>query len=131
MQGRCQLCSRRKALRANGTIVAHYTGGGPCEGAGFAPLEETDARLVQLLEKTEREIAEIGAEIRELVDRRANWIDPRLADRRGALLSRAAWLRRRLHRLHSWPARFVREMERQGWGYPPPAWLIARQQAPQ
>lgn len=123
---RCQICARRKPLRSNGTIVAHYVTGLPCPGAGYPPIEVTDTRLGELIVTAETEVARLARVIRDLEDRRANWIDPAIALHIGELRNQAEKLRRRQKRLDAWPRRFARDMERQGWGSPPPAYLAAR-----
>lgn len=40
----CQVCGRRKPLRADGTIGMHYVDGVPCPGVGAVPIAQgTDA----------------------------------------------------------------------------------------
>lgn len=120
---RCQICGRRRGLNKAGTLLAHYVRGVPCLGAGYPPIEESDARLAELAAEVESASRAAGRELAALYDRRANWIDPALVARRYALEKRADQLARRLKRHRTWPARFARQMERQGWGMPPPAYL--------
>lgn len=124
--GRCQLCGRRKATRADGTIAAHYAGGVPCRGVGALPLDRDDRRLEEIIRELELELASIVAELRDLRDRRANWIDPTLPRRRTFLEDEAFRLRRRLKRHRDWPARYSRQMERFGYADVPPAYLLDR-----
>ena len=44
----CQICNRRKSLRADGTIPRHYVQGEPCPGEGAPPLQVDDGRLREL-----------------------------------------------------------------------------------
>lgn len=67
-------------------------------------------------------------ELAELFERRANWIEPRLYSDLLAATIEANRLGRRLSRHRAWPARFARQMERQGWGDPPPTYLAATTQ---
>jgi hypothetical protein len=74
----------------------HHYRNAPCEGAGFPPIEQDDARLAELVEAS----VETAAEHKRL--------------------------KRRLQRHRSWPERFRREMERDGYGQPPPEYLWSR-----
>lgn len=120
---RCQICGRRRGLNKAGLILFHNVKGRPCPGAGFLPIEESDARLAELAVEIANAERAAGRELAALYERRANWIDPALVARRYDLGRQADQLARRLKRHRSWPARFAREMERQGWGSPPPAYL--------
>lgn len=126
MIGRCQICGRRRGQRKDGGLVRHYVRGLPCEGEGFSPIEIDDSRLADLVSAKREAWRAIVLSLKALRDRRANWIDPQLEIQARRLWSEASKLERRLNRHRSWPARFAREMERQGWGSPPPAYLIAR-----
>ena len=124
---KCQICGRRKGLRKDGGIVHHHVAGLPCLGAGFPPIEQTDARLIEVAKLTESALDAIRAELRGLEERRANWIDPALTVRRNALQARLMKLRGRIRWLHSWPARSEREWDRYGWRSVPFEYLTARQ----
>ena len=124
---RCQICGRRRGLNKAGTLLAHYVGGEPCLGAGFPPIEEDDARLAAVIEGLRDKAARRRAFVRDLLARRVNYIDPAIEDAARKAEDRADQLDRRLRRHRSWPARFAREMERQGWGSPPPAYLLSRE----
>lgn len=123
---RCQICGRRRGLNKARLVLFHHVKGRPCLGAGFPPIEESDARLAELAEETRLAARAAGRELAALYARRANWIDPALVARRYELADSADRLARRLKRHRSWPARFARQMERQGWGSPPPAYLTAQ-----
>lgn len=123
---RCQICGRRLRLNKDGAIAMHHVRSAPCPGAGHPPIEQSDARLVSLIPETDDQARAAYAEIAALTERRVNWIDPALY-RIGADASRLRdRLSRRLARHRAWPERFRRQMERQGWGDPPPAYLIER-----
>jgi hypothetical protein len=107
-------------------LLFHHVRGVPCLGAGFPPIEESDARLAELAAELALAERAAGRELAALYDRRANWIDPALVARRHDLGKRADSLARRLKRHRSWPERFARQMERDGWGMPPPAYLLTR-----
>lgn len=124
---RCQICGRRQGLRGDGTIRFHHVRGVPCAGAGFRPIEQDDTYLAALASKAAEDWREVRAQIAELVAQRVNWIDPRLERRRDELLDRHLRLQRRLERHRNWPARFRRQMERYGYGSPPPAYLLERE----
>lgn len=123
---RCQLCGRRKSLTKSGGVGFHHVAGSPCPGAGFPPIEQTDADLERMAAEAEADLAAVRAELAALYDRRANWIDPALLHRRDALWAFSGRLRRRLDRHRAWPDRFARQMARQGWGDPPPDYLLRR-----
>jgi hypothetical protein len=122
----CQVCGRRQGLRADGTIRFHNVRAVPCPGIGFVPIEQDDGRLRSYAREVETAASAANRELCDLYDRRANYIPPELYDRLGRLTSESLRLRRRIARLESWPARFERDMERQGWGSPPPAYLRER-----
>lgn len=122
----CQICGRRRGTNKAGMILHHHVRSRVCPGTGFPPIEQDDARLSQLLEEARAIDRACTEELRALFDRRANYIDPALIDRCGAAVSLSLRLERRLARHLEWPRRFARQMERQGWGSPPPAYLIAR-----
>lgn len=129
---RCQICGRRKHLRKDGTVVHHFTGGTRCEGAGFPPIEVDDGRLAEVVATLTAREREARAAIRELEERRANYIDPALRQRETALFLRRFKLERRLDRIRDWPRRYARARERQlyehgyCWAEEPPAYLVAR-----
>jgi hypothetical protein len=129
---RCQLCGRRKGLRKDGTIVHHFVGGDKCPGAGHPPIEESDARLIEVAAQLSAAFDRVNAEIRALQDRRANFIDPALIHRRGALAAQSLKVNNRLHRHRTWADRYVRTYDRhmmtQGyvWADKPPPYLISR-----
>lgn len=129
---RCQICGRRKNVRKDGKIVHHFTAGDRCEGAGHPPIEEDDARLVELAAQLSAAYSRVAAEIRALEDRRANYIDPALIARRRALAARSLKIGDRLRRHQGWAARYVRKFDRdmmtQGyvWADKPPPYLISR-----
>lgn len=120
---RCQICGRRKGVTQAGGVVFHHVAGSPCPGAGCPPIEETDADTERILRQAEADLREIRADLAALEARRANWIDPGLLHRRDMLSAFCGKLRGRLDRHRAWPARFARQMERQGYGDPPPAYL--------
>ena len=126
MRGRCQICGRRLGERKKGGMVAHHVRGLPCPGEGLAPLEQTDEGLEALIGKYRAERRALRLQLAALIERRANWIDPRLKQRIGFLDGQVEKLERRLKRHRSWPARFERQMEREGWGMRPPEYLISR-----
>lgn len=124
---RCQICGRRKGLRQDGTIVHHYVAGVPCMGIGHPPIESDDAHLAACRDKAADEWRAARDHIAELLARRVNWIDPRLERRREELFDLYLRLQRRLDRHRAWPARFRRQMERDGYGMAPPAYLLERE----
>lgn len=129
---RCQICGRRKHLRKDGMIVHHFVQGDRCEGAAHPPIEESDARLVELAAQLSAAYDRVAAEIRALEDRRANYIDPALIARRGALASRALKIGDRLRRHQRWAERYVRKFDKDMmelgyvWADKPPLYLISR-----
>jgi len=129
---RCQICGRRKHLRKDGGIAHHHVQGAPCAGIGHPPIELDDARLVDQAAQASREYLRLSDAIRELEDRRANFIDPALIRQRNASLSASIKLDRRLRRHQGWAARYARAYERdmylQGctWADKPPNYLIGR-----
>ena len=48
--GVCQFCSRKKALRKNGTLVKHYKDGFSCKGSGELPAEKSLGALRQVID---------------------------------------------------------------------------------
>jgi hypothetical protein len=126
---RCQICSRRRGLNKAGGMLAHYVRGLPCPGTGFPPVEQSDQRLETFLAEIRAEAEAAGAEISAAIAARANRIEPELIERSLVTDRLLRRLERRLARHRGWPARFRREMERSGYGSPPPAYLLARAEA--
>lgn len=124
---RCQVCARRIGLTRFGAIRHHHVRSEVCPGAGFPPIEQEDSRLETVLREIEAREAELTGQLRALYDARANYIDPALTRAISEALSAARRLERRLSRHRAWPERFRRQMERQGWGDPPPQYLVDRQ----
>lgn len=124
---RCQICGRRKGLRKDRMILHHYVGGEPCPGLGYPPIEESDARLEQYTVAVAIVASDLLGDLAALFDARANYIDPALIKRYGAASALATKIERRLERHRAWPERYRRQMERQGWGSPPPDYLIKRE----
>lgn len=127
---RCQICGRRRGTGKAGQILMHHVRGLPCPGTGFPPIEIDDSRLETLLVEVEAAERVALNELVVLYDQRANYIDPALIRRYGDLSAQSARIQRRIARHRAWPQRFERQMERQGWGYPPPAYLLAREARP-
>jgi len=129
---RCQICGRRKHLRKDRTIAHHFVYGDRCDGAGYPPIEESDARLVQLAADLSAAYARVAAEIRALEDRRANYIAPALIARRRALAARSLKIGDRLRRHQRWAERYVRKFDKDMmelgyvWADKPPPYLISR-----
>lgn len=129
---RCQICGKRKHLRKNGTIVHHCVGGPRCEGSGQLPIDVSDEFLVAYHARVQAAYERARDAIRELEDRRANYIDPALIHRRGALAGLSLKIGRRLKWVRSWAARYVRSYDRQMmeqgccWADKPPPYLISR-----
>ena len=129
---RCQLCGRRKGLRKDGGIVAHFVGGNPCLGSGHPPIELDDARLIDVAAQIDTAYDRVSAEIRALQDRRANYIDPALIARRRQLSSLSLKISGRLRRHRAWAARYVRKFDKDMmelgyvWADKPPPYLISR-----
>jgi hypothetical protein len=120
---RCQICGRRLGVLSTGLIRSHHFHGQLCLGSGHAPIEECDFRLEQCATDAGEREEVLRRELAELFERRANYIEPRLySDLRSATIE-ANRLGRRLQRHRSWPQRFQRQMETQGWGDPPPAYM--------
>ena len=42
---RCQVCGKKKPLRADRRVTMHYRKGNPCMGVGAAPIEEDSAAI--------------------------------------------------------------------------------------
>lgn len=133
MTTRCQVCGRRKHVRKDGSITAHFTKGDRCLGGGFPPIERDDARLREVAEQATAAADRAATYVRELQERRANDVDSAIR-RRNALWLAALPLKRRLARHDDWPARYARSMARQmekhgyAWADPPPAYLLRRSQ---
>ncbi|MFY9350644.1 MAG: hypothetical protein WBL20_17120 [Sphingobium sp.] len=126
---RCQICGRRRNLRRDGMMAHHHVRAQTCPGTGFPPIEQDDGRLVQLLAETQEQGRRLTRELAAFYDRRANYIDPALIAACSRAVSLSLQLERRLTRHRAWPARFARQMERQGWGDPPPDYLRQRMEA--
>ncbi|KUR80792.1 hypothetical protein AQZ49_01825 [Novosphingobium sp. FSW06-99] len=107
-------------------IRAHYFRAMPCSGAGNPPIEKDDRFLEASIAQVDAERSACAAEIQQLRRARANWIDPRIAERVDELDAALSRLRRRLQHNRSWPLRFERQMRTQGWGTPPPPYLLAQ-----
>lgn len=113
---RCQVCGRRKWLKADGTIVAHFTRGDRCLGAGYPPLAESDERLVWAIDHAEQQAAHFLGIIRDHRERRLNEPLPL-----GVWVSAAHWtkqemtLGRRLKRHRDAPARRARQLAKYGY----------------
>lgn len=123
---RCQICGRRVRLKAGEVIAHHHVRGRACPGIGHPPIERDDAALTQRAADQAELADELGRELADLYARRANFIPPDLSARYGEALTEARRLHRRLRRHRLWPERFRRQMETQGWGDPPPAYLRDR-----
>lgn len=129
---RCQICGRKKHLRKDRTIVHHCVGGPRCPGSGHPPIEQDDAFLVSYAAQIETAFDRAYQAVRDLEERRANWIDPALIMRRGALAGMSLKIGRRLKRIQTWAERYARTYDRhmmeQGccWADKPPEYLIAR-----
>lgn len=123
---KCQLCGRRIRERVDGRLVVHHARGDLCPGSGHPPIERDDARLAEVVEAREREAERLGRRLADLRDRRANYVAPGLIEAERRAVRDALRLRRRLDRHRRWPDRFRREMDRQGWGDPPPRYLVER-----
>jgi hypothetical protein len=120
---RCQICGRRVGTLANGNIRSHHFNSDLCEGVGHPPIEECDIRLEQIAARASEREGALISELAELFERRANWIEPRIYADLLKATTVARRLERRLRRHRSWPQRFARQMEQQGWGDPPPAYM--------
>ncbi len=125
--GRCQICARRVRLNVRGEIAGHYHRGERCAGANYAPIEREDSQLLECARLQRAIASRLAAEIADLMDRRVNRIEPELLERYGRACATASRLERRLARHRAWPERFRRDMERHGYGYPPPAYLVERE----
>jgi hypothetical protein len=129
---RCQICGRRKHLRKDGAIVHHFVHGDRCLGAGHPPIEDSDARLVEVAADLSAAYDRVTAAIRALEDRRANYIDPALIARRRALSASSFKIGNRLRRHRAWAARYVRKYDKDMmelgyvWADKPPPYLISR-----
>lgn len=123
---RCQVCGRRLGLSKAGAIPHHHVKGVPCPGKGHPPIEQDDARLESAWREAAVESRAATRAYLALIDRRANYIDQRVYDRMRETSRVADRLKRRLDRHRGWPARFERQMERDGWGDPPPDYLLVR-----
>lgn len=125
-QGKCQLCLRRLRLKSSGEIVSHHKRGDHCPGSGFAPIEIDDQRLAEMAANERQRASALALKIRKQIESRANRIEPELIREQGAAAVSAHRLAARLARLNSWPERFARQMETQGYGEPPPAYIARR-----
>ena len=123
---RCQICGRRKGLRKAGGIAHHHVQGRPCAGIGHPPIEEAHACLESEIARL-RGIARVKrAFVRDLLARRVNYIDPAHEKAADAAERAADKLARRLKRHLDWPARYERQMARDGMAMPPPTYLLSR-----
>lgn len=125
-QGKCQLCLRRLRLNLSGEVVSHHKRGDHCLGSGFAPIEMDDQRLAEIAKIERQRASAIALKIRKQIDMRANRIEPELIREQCEASSEAHRLEVRLARLNNWPERFARQMETQGYGEPPPAYITER-----
>lgn len=125
---RCQVCGRRLGLSKAGAIPHHNVKGKPCPGKGHPPIEQDDAALAAAVPEARAAADALWREYRGLIDRRANYIPPHLLPDYLAASAWAGRLERRLKRHREWPARFEREMARDGMGMPPPDYLLRRSQ---
>lgn len=126
MRGRCQICGRRLPLKTNGRVAHHHVRGEVCPGKNHLPLEQDDRHLEAEIARFYAISRSKAAFVRELLARRVNYIDPTHQATGDAAWSLARKLERRLARHRNWPRRFLAEMDRQGWGSPPPAYLLER-----
>ena len=126
-QGKCQICLRRLRLSRSGEIVSHHYRGDHCPGSAFAPIEIDDSRLAEIAAYERNRAGLLAREIQQQINRRANRIEPDLIRRQSEVSSRADKLEARLARLQSWPARFERQMQKVGYGDPPPRYIVERQ----
>ena len=132
MLGRCQICGRRKGSRKDGGLVLHHVRSLRCPGSGSPPIELSDERLASYAAEIDTQLAAVRAELRALEERRANWIDPALIDRRVVLLDLSIKITARLRRMRGWAARYHRIYDRdmmlQGWTWSekPPGYMISR-----
>jgi hypothetical protein len=126
---RCQVCGRRRGTNKLGLILHHHVRDQLCPGVGFVPIEQDDARLEAVAREAQARDRALTRELAALYERRANYIDPALLDACGRAVALSARLDRRLARHRAWPARFARQMERDGWGDPPPDYLRQRYEA--
>lgn len=69
---RCQVCSRRKALRGDGTISRHYYKGGICLGAWEYPYEEGCNALETARDFWRRQAARCEQQFIQHKERRSN-----------------------------------------------------------
>lgn len=131
----CQICGRKKHLTKKGAIVFHFTRGDRCPGGGFPPIEIDDARLTTYAAELEQLAGAAAQRVRDLEERRANWIDPALISRRNQLWTDQYAVDRRLRRIQTWVARYRRAYDRQMmqhgycWAIQPPAYLVTRAEA--
>lgn len=126
IRGRCQLCGRRKGLNREGRIVMHHVRGDRCAGTHKLPIEQDHSALESEIAALRARARAKRAFVRDLLAHRINFIDPVHERQAQAADDRADTLARRLRRHLTWPARFARQMERQGYGDPPPTYLRAR-----
>lgn len=125
---RCQACGRRIGLTKDGGARFHNWRGSPCLGAGHPPIEQDDARLAELAALAELADRAATRALMAMIEARVNRIEPEVTVRSLDASREAGRLKRRLDRHRKWPARFAREMETQGWGSPPPGYLLRRPQ---
>ncbi len=69
---RCQICGRRVGLSKAGLVPHHHVAGDACPGKGFAPIEQSHARLAELAAAAAIAQNRWAAELLGLYDRRAN-----------------------------------------------------------
>lgn len=125
-RGKCQICGRRRPLKKSGGMVHHHVKGIPCRGKDHPPLEVDDRALEAEAAHYRAIEAKHRAAIKELVARRANWIDPAISAAASQAWYSAYLMERRLARHRAWPERYRKQMERDGMAMPPPAYLLER-----
>lgn len=107
----------------------HHVNSQRCAGTGHPPIEYGHAQLEAEIVRLQAKARSQRAFVRSLQDQRVNWIDPRHEAIAHDCDWRAGTLARRLKRHLNWPARFARQMERDGYGEPPPPYLMAQADA--
>ena len=122
----CQCCGRARGVKADGTVPMHHYRNAPCEGTGFPPIEQDDARLAELVDQWAERAESARSTVAVGLYAGANRIEPELVEASVATAAEHKRLARRLQRHRSWPERFRREMERDGYGQPPPEYLWSR-----
>lgn len=125
-RGRCQICGRLKGVRVTGGLVHHHVRGVPCPGKGAVPIEEDDRFLESEARRHRAAERSIRATVRDLLARRVNYIDPALQRAADQASDQAYKLERRLARHRNWPARYERQMARDGMAMRPPEYLLER-----